>query len=83
MAKKDRLGLVKSCWERSEIYRFNRSSTQNFLRKPSTAADIFEEFEPPPKNFLAMPLSLSNSLTSSIAEAFHFPFLSCLVIIGG
>ena len=50
---------MKFHWKRSEIYRFRRSLTQNFLRRPSMVADIFEDFVPPFKNFLATPLSIS------------------------
>ena len=55
-AKKYRLELVKSHWKRSEIYLFSRSLTQTFLRHPTIVADIFENFEQPFKNLLAMPL---------------------------
>ena len=54
MGKKDR--VVKSIWKGSEIYRFNRSLTQNFLRRLTSVADIFEDFERPSKDFLATPL---------------------------
>ena len=54
--KKDRLQYVKSHWKGSEIYRFGHYSTQNFIRRPTMVADIFEDFEPPSKKFLATPL---------------------------
>ena len=54
--KKDRLQYVKSHWEGSESYCFSRSATQNFLRRPTVMADIFEDFEPPSIKFLATPL---------------------------
>ena len=57
-AKKDRLGLVKSRWERSEIYRFSRFLTLNFLRQPNIVADIFEDIEPLSKNFIATTLKV-------------------------
>ena len=57
-AKKDRLGLVKSRWERSEIYRFSRFLTLNFLHQPNIVADIFEDIEPPSKNFIATTLKV-------------------------
>ena len=57
-AKKDRLGLVKSRWERSEIYRFSRFLTLNFLRQSNIVADIFEDIEPPSKNFIATTLKV-------------------------
>lgn len=57
-AKKDRLGLVKSRWERSEIYGFSRFLTLNFLRQPNIVADIFEDIEPPSKNFIATTLKV-------------------------
>ena len=57
-AKKDRLGLVKSRWERSEIYRFSRFLTLNFLRQPNIVAGIFEDIEPPSKNFIATTLKV-------------------------
>ena len=38
----------------SQIYRFSRLTTQNFLRRsPTMVADIFEDFEAPSKKFLA------------------------------
>ena len=54
-AKKDRLEYVKSSWKGSKIYRFSRSATQNFIRRPTIVADIFEDFEPPSKKFIATP----------------------------
>ena len=57
-AKKDRLGLVKPRWERSEIYRFSRFLTLNFLRQPNIVADIFEDIEPLSKNFIATTLKV-------------------------
>ena len=54
--KKDRLEYVKSVWKGSEIYCFRCSTTQNFIPLPTLATDIFEEFESPSKDFLAMPL---------------------------
>ena len=56
-AKNDRLELVISHWKKSEIYRFFRFLTPNFLFRPTIVAEIFEDFEPPSKNFLAMSLS--------------------------
>ena len=56
MAKKDRLEYVKSHWKGSEIYRFSRFVTRNFLCQSTMVADIFEDFEPPCKKFLATPL---------------------------
>ena len=55
-AKKDRLEYVKSSWKGSEIYRFSCSAAQNFILQPTMVANIFEEFEPPSKKFLATPL---------------------------
>ena len=55
-AKKDRLEYVKSSWKGSEIYRFSCLATQNFIPRSTMVADIFEEFEPPSKKFLATPL---------------------------
>ena len=57
-AKKDRLEYVKSHWKGSNIYRFSRSVTQNFLHLSTMVTDISADFEPPSKKFLATPLSL-------------------------
>ena len=57
VASKDRLEYVKSSWKGSEIYRFSCSATQNFIPRPAMVADIFEDFEPPSKKFLATPLN--------------------------
>ena len=54
--KKDRSRYVKSHRTGSEIYSFSRSATQNFLHRSTMVADIFEDFEPPSKKFLATPL---------------------------
>ena len=54
--KKDRLQYVKSHWKVSKIYRFSRPTTENFLHQATMVADIFEDFELPPKKFLATPL---------------------------
>ena len=56
VANKDRLEYLKSSWKESEIYRFSCSATQNFIPRSAMVADIFEEFEPPSKKFLATPL---------------------------
>ena len=58
-AKKDRLVYVKSHWKGSKIYCFSRALMQNFIRRLTMVADIFEGFEPPCKNFLATPLFFS------------------------
>ena len=47
---------MKSHWKRSEINRFSHSASPNFLRQLTMVADIFEDFEPPSKKFLATPL---------------------------
>ena len=54
--KKDTLEYMKSSWKGSEIYRFSRFVTQNFISRSATVADISEDFEPPSKIFLATPL---------------------------
>ena len=54
--KKDRLVYVKSSWTGSKIYRFSCSATQNFIPRLTVVADIFDDFEPPSKKFLATPL---------------------------
>ena len=51
-----------SHWKKSEIYRFSRFATQSFLRRPTMVANIFEDFEPPSKKFLATPLYNLNNL---------------------
>ena len=51
-----------SHWKKSEIYHFNRFATQNFLRRPTMLANIFEDSEPPSKKFLATPLYDLNNL---------------------
>ena len=51
--KKDRLDYVKSHWKESEK---SRSAFQNPLRRSTMVANIFEDFEPPSKKFLATPL---------------------------
>ena len=56
MAKKDKLEYVKFHWKGSDIYRFSRSVTRNFLCQSTMVADIFEDFEPHSKKFLATPL---------------------------
>ena len=48
--------------KKSEIYRFSRFGTQNFLRRPTMVANIFEDFEPPSKKFLATPSYNLNNL---------------------
>ena len=55
-ARKDRLEYVESHWKGSKIYRFSRSTTQNFLCRPTIMAYIFEDFEAPSKKILATPL---------------------------
>ena len=55
-AKKDRLQYVKSHWKRSEVYRFTRSATQNFLQWPTMVTHISGDFQPLSKKFLATPL---------------------------
>ena len=40
------------------MYRFSRSLTQNFVCRTTMVADVFEDFEPPSKHFLATPLSI-------------------------
>ena len=47
---------MKSSWKWFEIYHFSRSATQHFVHKRTMVANIFEEFELPPKKFLATPL---------------------------
>ena len=55
--KKDSLEYVKSHWKRSEINLFSCSLTQKVRRRRPTmvdmVSDIFEDYEPPSKNFLA------------------------------
>ena len=53
---------MKSLWKGSEIYRFSRSATQNFLGRPTMVTDISQDFELPSKKFLATPLSWINVL---------------------
>ena len=60
VAKKDGLEYVKSHWKESEIYSFSCSVTRNFLCRSTMVANIFEDFEPPSKKFLATPLLCSN-----------------------
>ena len=55
-AKKDSLEYVKSSRKGSEIYRFSRFATQNVIPRSAMVGDIFKDFEPPSKKFLAMPL---------------------------
>ena len=55
-AKKDTLEHVQSHWKGSGIYRSSRSTTQNFLRRPTMVTNTFEDFEPSSKKFLATPL---------------------------
>ena len=57
-----RLKNVKSSWKGFEIYCFSCFPIQNFIPRSTMVADIFEEFEPPSKNFLATPLTRSNIL---------------------
>ena len=52
-AKKDRLEYTKSYWKGFEI---SSSGTHSFLRWLTMVADIFKDFEPPCKKFLATPL---------------------------
>ena len=54
--KKDTIEYLKSHSKRYEIYRLSGSTTPNFLRWPTMVTDIFENFEPPSKKFLATPL---------------------------
>ena len=39
-----------------EIYHFRCSATQNFIRRSTMVADIFEDFDRPSKKFLATSL---------------------------
>ena len=55
-AKKYRLEYLKSHCKGSEIYHSSRSTTQIFLPQPTVVADIFEDFEPPSKKYLATTL---------------------------
>ena len=55
-AKKERLEYTKSYWKGFEIYGFSSSGTHSFLRRLTMVADIFKDFEPPCKKFLATPL---------------------------
>ena len=66
--KKDRLDYVKSYWKGSEIYRFSRSATPNFLHRPSMMVKISEDFEPPYKKFLAMSLHKKKNIVNSFAN---------------
>ena len=43
-------------WKGYEIYRFNGSTTQNFICWPTIVAKTFEDFEPSSKEFLPTPL---------------------------
>ena len=61
-AKKHRLEYVKSSWKGYEIYRFSCSATQHFIPRPTMLADIFEEFEPLSKKFLATPPAYDSSM---------------------
>ena len=47
---------LKSHWKGSDIYRLNFSTTPNFLHRPTMVTNIFEDFEPPSKKFLATSL---------------------------
>ena len=67
LAKKDYVSeYVKSSWKGSQIYRCNRSTTQNFIRRSTMVANIFEDFEPPSKKFLATPLNTDHLLWKNI-----------------
>ena len=63
------LEYAKYHWKESEIYRFSRSITQNILRRP-TMVDIFGDFQPPSKKFLATPLN-NNFHTKTSQFYFH------------
>ena len=54
-SKIERLENVKPFWKGVETGRFHCSMKQTFLRQPSMVADIFEDFEPAFKKFLATP----------------------------
>ena len=54
--KKDTTEYLKSHSKRSEIYPLSCSTTSNFLCQPTMVIDIFEDFEPPSKNFLGKSL---------------------------
>ena len=58
--KKDTIEYLKSHSKGFEIYRLSCSTTPNFLRRPTMVADIFEDFEPPSKEFLATSLNIVN-----------------------
>ena len=79
-AKKDRLEFMKSHWKRSEIYRLSRSTTQNFLCRPTMVADISEYFESPSKKFLATSL-LSIEKIKLYVEIVFIPCISTMANI--
>ena len=54
--KKETIEYLKSHSRGSEIYRLSCFTTPNFLRRLTMVTDIFENFDPPSKKFLAMPL---------------------------
>ena len=54
--KKVTIEYLKSHSKESEIYRLSCSTIPNFLRRPTMVTDIFEDFEPPSKKFLATPM---------------------------
>ena len=56
--KKDTIEYLKPHSKGFEIYRLSCSTTQNFLRRPTMWADIFEDFQPPSKKFLATLLNI-------------------------
>ena len=55
--KKVTIEYLKSHSKESEIYRLSCSTIPpTFLRRPPMVTDIFEDFEPPSKKFLARPM---------------------------
>ena len=64
------LEYVKPYLKGSEIYRFSCSATQNFLRRPTTVAGIFNNFEPPSKKYLTTPIYL-NELQQQTKIDYH------------
>ena len=60
-SKIERLENVKPYWKGVENGRFRCSIKQAFLCQPSVVADIFEDFEPASKKFLATPEKLEKN----------------------
>ena len=61
--KKDTIQYLKSHSKGSEIYRLSCSTNPNFFPRPTMVTNIFEDFEPPSKKFLATPLIIPFKLT--------------------